>query len=85
MRNLGAVLKDNPHKFWSYYKAITKSSKIAGVTIKHGSMQAIRPVDQANSLCAFFIQFLLHPIMAALLIAYNDLTLKFNTNCVSYN
>lgn len=51
--NLGAVLKDNPRKFWSYYKAITKSSKIPGV-IKHESMQATRPVDQANLFNAFF-------------------------------
>ena len=51
--NLGAVLNENPRKFWSYYKAIAKSSKIPGV-IKHELMQATRPVDQANLFNTFF-------------------------------
>ena len=46
-------------------------------------MQATRPVDQTNSFIAFFfIQFLLHLIMVALLITFTDLTivLKLSPN-----
>ncbi|RMX42336.1 hypothetical protein pdam_00014642 [Pocillopora damicornis] len=47
LSKLGYSLKDNPCKFWSYYKAITKTTKIPGV-MKNESVQATRPIDQAN-------------------------------------
>ena len=43
----------NPGKFWSDYKAITKTTRIPGV-IKHESVQATRPIDQANLFNVFF-------------------------------
>ena len=46
-------LGDNPRKFWSYYKTITKITRILGV-IKHESVQATRPIDQANLFNVFF-------------------------------
>ena len=36
-----------------YYKAITKTTRIPGV-IKHESVQATRPIDQANLFNVFF-------------------------------
>ena len=43
----------NPRKFWLYYKTITKTTRIPGV-IKHESVQATRPIDQANLFNMFF-------------------------------
>ena len=47
LKELGDSFKDNPRRFWSYYKSITKSSRIPTV-VKHGPLQASRPLDQAN-------------------------------------
>jgi hypothetical protein len=44
---------DNPCRFWSYHKAITKSSRIPGV-IRHGSIEARNLIDKANLFNIFF-------------------------------
>ena len=44
---LSYSLRDNPRKFWSYYKTIIKTTRIPGV-INHESVQATKPIDQAN-------------------------------------
>ena len=54
LSKLSCSLKtDNPRKFWSYYKAITKTTRTPGV-IKHESVQATRPIEQANLFIVFF-------------------------------
>ena len=53
LTKLSSSLRDNPRKFWSYYKAITKTTRILGV-IKHESVEATRPIDQANLFNVFF-------------------------------
>ena len=53
LSKLGCSLRDNPRKFWSYYKAITKTTKIPGV-MKHESLQATRTINQANLFNVFF-------------------------------
>ena len=50
---LSYSLRDNPRKFWSYYKTIVKTTRIPGV-IKHESVQATRPIDRANLFNVFF-------------------------------
>ena len=50
---LSCSLGENPRKFWSYYKTITKTTRIPRV-IKHESVQATRPIDQANLFNMFF-------------------------------
>ena len=45
-------------------------------------MQATRPVDQAN-LLNFSIQFLVHLIKVALLIAFTDLAIVYYTSFMS--
>ncbi|KAK2551658.1 hypothetical protein P5673_027439, partial [Acropora cervicornis] len=50
---LSCSLGENPHKFWSYYKTITKTTRIPRV-IKHEWVQATRPIDQANLFNMFF-------------------------------
>ena len=47
LSKLGCSLGDNRHKFWSYYKTITKTTRIPRL-IKHESVQATRPIDQAK-------------------------------------
>ena len=51
---------DNPCRFWSYHKAITKSSRIPGV-IRHGSIEARNLIDKANLFNIFF-----HSVFSAL-------------------
>ena len=53
LSKLSCSLGDNPRKFWSYYKTITKTTRIPRV-IKHESVQATRPIDQANLFNIFF-------------------------------
>ena len=53
LSKLSCSLGDNPRKFWSYYKTITKTTRIPRV-IKHESVQATRPFDQANLFSMFF-------------------------------
>ena len=50
---LSCSLGENPRKFWSYYKTITKTTRIPRV-IKHESVQDTRPIDQANLFNMFF-------------------------------
>ena len=61
--------RDNPRKFWSQYKAITTTTRIPGV-IKHESVQATRPIDQAN------FSLMLH--------VYPDSTTALNVNYLKY-
>ena len=74
LSKLGYSLKDNPCKFWSYYKAITKTTKIPGV-LKNESVQATRPIDQANLFNVFFTHFLPYLTPEALLPVYPDSTI----------
>ena len=60
LSKLTCSLGNNPRKFWSYYKTITKTTRIVGV-IKHESVQAIRPIDQANLFNVFFHSVLAPP------------------------
>ena len=53
LSKLSCSLGDNPHKCWLYYKTITKTTRIPRV-IKHESVQATRPIDQANLFNMFF-------------------------------
>lgn len=50
---LGYSLKTNPKKFWSYYKLITKTSRIPS-EISYGQVNATKHMDQANLFNAFF-------------------------------
>ena len=80
LTKLSCSLRDNPRPFWSYYKAITKSTRIPGV-IKHESVQATRFIEQANLLNVFFfIQFLPH----FQLYVYPGLTSLLNVNYLKY-
>ena len=60
LSKLGCSLRDNPRKFWSYHKAITTTTKIPGV-MKHESVQATRPIDQANLFNMFFHSVIASP------------------------
>ena len=53
LSKLSCSLGDNPRKFWSHYITMTKATRISGV-IKHKSVQATRPIDQANLFNMFF-------------------------------
>ena len=83
LSKLGYSLKDNPCKFWSYYKAITKTTKIPGV-MKNESVQATRPIDQANLFNVFFTHFLPYLTLEALLPVYPDSTITLNVNYRNY-
>ena len=61
LKELGDSLKDNPLRVWSYYKSITKSSRIPTV-VKHGPLQACRPLDQANLFNVGFFSFCVRSI-----------------------
>lgn len=50
---LGNSLKSNPKKIWSYYKLITKTSRIPS-EISYGQVNATNHMDQENLFNAFF-------------------------------
>jgi hypothetical protein len=51
--NLGQSLKDNPKRFWSYYKVINKSSRIPNV-VSHHDISASEPRFKANLFNNYF-------------------------------
>ena len=51
--NLGQALKANPKRFWSYYKALNKTSRIPN-TISYGNATATDSSSKANLFNTFF-------------------------------
>ena len=67
---LSCSLRNNPRKLWSYCKTITKTTRIPGL-IKHKSVEATRPIDQANlflNKTCFFTHFL--PLLTLVVLLY---------------
>ena len=74
----------NPGKFWSDYKAITKTTRIPGV-IKHESVQATRPIDQANLFNVFFHSVFAPPDSRSTAVCLPRLDgIASNVNCLNY-